>query len=410
MLNINFLALRLNSIKPSPTLAITALANSLKEQGKDIVGFGAGEPDFDTPVHIKEACKLALDNGFTKYTAVQGVLSLREAICKKFQTENNLSYTPNQIIVGTGGKQVLYNLFMSVLNKGDEVIFSAPYWVSYYDMTLLAEGVPKVIQTTYEDKFKISPSALENAITEKTKIFLMNSPSNPTGCIYTFEELQALAKVLEKHPHVLIVTDDIYEKLIFDNCKFYNLAMISNELAERTVVVNGLSKAYAMTGWRLGYAASKITSIIKAMETMQGQSTSNATSFAQKGAEAALLGPLDFLQNMNKAFTERRNYVVQKLNSYKGISTLVPEGAFYVFPSIKNFVEFPKFKDYQKSINEISASTAFSKLLLEKYLVAVVPGSAFGYENAFRISYATSMEQIKKGMERIEQCVTDIIS
>ena len=404
MLKNNFLSKRISSIKPSPTLEITALAGKLRSEGKDVVGFGAGEPDFDTPDHIKEAAKKALDEGFTKYTQVGGVPSFKRAICQKFLRDNQLDFNEDQVMAGTGGKQMLYNLFMSVINPRDEVIFSAPYWVSYYDMILLAEGVPKIIQTFIEDDYKIKPEQLKNMITPQTKIFLLNSPSNPTGAVYSKEELQEIARVLEAYPDILVVTDDIYEKLIYDGYEFYNLGMVSTSILDRCVIINGLSKAFCMTGWRLGYAACKQKEIIKSMEKIQGQSTSNPTSFSQKGGETALSENMDFIDDMKISFVERRDYVLNELSKCPGVEAIVPKGAFYVFPSIEKLTLFDKFKECQNSFQEKSSSKTFARILLEEYLVAVVPGIAFGHEDAFRLSYATSMEQIKKGMDRIREC------
>ena len=402
----SYVARRLDVIEPSPTLAITALANSLKAEGKDVVGFGAGEPDFDTPQFIKDAAIAALQAGQTKYTAVSGIPSLKKAIVDKFQRENALTFKPEQVIVSTGGKQVLYNLFMAIMNPGDEVIIPAPYWVSYKDIVTLAEGKAVLVQAPIEQNFKITPQQLEQAITPKTKVFLINSPSNPTGAAYTETELKALAAVLEKYPDILIVSDDIYEKLMYDGIPFFNLPMVSPALRSRSVIVNGMSKAYAMTGWRLGYAASEQTEIIKAMDTIQGQSTSNANSFAQKGGEAALNGDQSFIEEMKKAFVERRNYVVKQLSAIRGLKVPMPEGAFYVFPDISGLLEAPGFKRLMaEHPEEKDPGKLLSSVLLKEHLVAVVPGSAFGYENGFRISYATSMAQIEKGVSRIRACI-----
>ncbi|MDH5717540.1 MAG: pyridoxal phosphate-dependent aminotransferase [Spirochaetia bacterium] len=405
----NFISKRLQKIEPSPTLEITALANRLKSEGKDIIGFGAGEPDFDTPNHIKEAAKKALDEGFTKYAPVAGLNSLREAVCHKFKKDNGLLFSPNQIIIGTGGKQVLYNFFMAVLDAGDEVIIPAPYWVSYKDIVSLSEGKAKIINTSYEQKFKITPEQLEKSINEKTKVFIMNSPSNPTGCVYSKEELEKIAAVLEKYKNILIVTDDIYESLIYDNLSFFNLPMVSENLLERTVIINGLSKTYSMTGWRLGYGASQRVEIIKAMDTLQGQSTSNAVTFAQKGGEVALISSQDCVEEMKKAFVERRNYMVEELNKLKGIKTHKPEGAFYVFPNFSELIESRGFKRLlNENREEESKSKILTKILIEKYQTAIVPGVAFGYDNGFRMSYACSLENIKKGLERIHSFVDDM--
>lgn len=405
----SYIAKRLDVVEPSPTLAITALANALKAEGKDVVGFGAGEPDFDTPQFIKDAAIAALQSGFTKYTPVSGIASLKKAIIQKFEKENNLAFKPEQVIVGTGGKQVLYNLFMAIINPGDEVIIPAPYWVSYKDMVALAQGNAVLVQAPIEQNFKITAAQLKKAITSDTKAFLMNSPSNPTGVAYTKSELLEIAGVLEEHPNILVITDDIYEKLIYDDMPFFNLPMVSPALRERSVVVNGMSKAYSMTGWRLGYAASEQTSIIKAMDTIQGQSTSNANSFAQKGGEAALLGDQTCIDEMKNAFAARRNYVVKELSSLKGLRVVKPQGAFYVFPDFLNLLSAPGFKKLQAANpNEKDAGKLLASVLLKEYLVALVPGSAFGYDHGFRISYATSQEQIEKGIERIANFVSSL--
>ena len=396
------LSQRIQNIKPSLTMEVTALEGQLRQEGKDIVGFGAGEPDFDTPKHIRDACKEALDQGFTKYTPTQGLVSFREAIKYKFSQDNQIEYTIDQIITGTGGKQMIYNLLLSILNPGDEVIIPAPYWVSYYDIVLLAEGVPKVISTSFKDRFKLQPKELEEAINDKTKLFIINAPSNPTGVVYTKEEMLAICKILEKHENIIIMTDDIYEKLIYDHFTFYNLAMLSSQLLERTVIINGLSKAFSMTGWRLGYAASKMNSVIRAMVKLQGQSTSNPTSFSQKGGEAALKGDMSFLDGMKRAFIERRDYIYNAFKGCPGIKVLKPGGAFYIFPIIEDIVLCEGFQKLKKEhLNKKSNSELFATALLEKHLVAVVPGIAFGCEDSFRLSYAVSMEQIKKGVERI---------
>ena len=398
------LATRLNKIDASPTLAITALANQLKADGKDVIGFGAGEPDFDTPLHIKQAAIEGLNEGLTKYSPVAGYPWLREAIVDKLKRDNSLSYSINDIIVSNGGKQVLYNLLMSLLNEGDEVIIPAPYWVSYTDLVKISDGVPKFVHTTAQSQFKMTPEQLDGAITKRTKAIFMNSPSNPTGAMYTKEELQALAKVLEKHEQVVIITDDIYEKLNYDNLVFYNLAMLSEKLSNRIVVVNGLSKAYSMTGWRIGYAATSIPGLIKAMSKLQGQSTSGVNSFAQKGAMVALNSSQECIETMKVEFVKRRDFIVDALNDCKGLSVSTPGGAFYVFPDITDLVSFGGFQDLRKKHpDEKDAGKIVSSELLKKYLVAVVPGIAFGYEFGFRMSYATSMENIKNGMDRIKK-------
>ena len=400
------IANRMSKIEPSPTLAITALANQLKADGKDVVGFGAGEPDFDTPQHIKDGAVKALADGFTKYSPAAGYVSLREAIATKLERDNKLSYKPDEIIVGTGGKQVIYNLAMALLDPGDEVLIPTPYWVSYKDISILAEATPKFIETGVDSGFKITPEQLDAAITSKTKMLLFNSPSNPTGATYTPDEIAAIAKVLTKHEQVFIASDDIYEMLIYDGLKFANMAMSESSLLERTIVINGLSKAYSMTGWRLGYAACKNKDIIKAMGKLQGQSTSGPNSFAQKGAEIALLSSQDCVEEMKVEFVKRRDYIAEALNQCKGVSVSKPNGAFYVFPDMKELTNAPGFqKIAEANADEKSPSKVFAKELLEKELVALVPGIAFGYEYGFRMSYATSMEQIKKGMNRIQKFV-----
>ena len=397
------LSKRLDLIEPSPTLAITARAAELKLAGQDIVGFGAGEPDFDTPDHIKAAAIKALNEGFTKYTAVSGIIDLKNAIIEKLKKDNGLTYQSNQIIVGTGGKQVLYNLFMATLNAGDEVIVSAPYWVSYKDMVRLAGGEVKILTTRIEDGFKIQPAALEATLTTKTRLFIINSPSNPTGSTYSPEEMTAIARVLEKFPNLLVVTDDIYEKLIYEGT-FSNPAMVSEKLRERTVVVNGLSKAYSMTGWRLGYAAGP-RPIIDAMDMIQGQTTSNATSFSQKGGVAALIGDQACIETMKVAFKKRRDLIVEMLQTCQGLKIHKPEGAFYVFPDISELTGLTGFKKIQAENPGLDNGKVFCKVLLDQYLVAAVPGSAFGYENGFRLSYATSEALIEKGVKRIQDFI-----
>lgn len=398
----DLIARRLDSIQPSPTLAITALANQLKAEGKDVIGFGAGEPDFETPQHIKDAAVEALRDGYTRYTAVAGLPSLRQAIAEKFKSENGLEFSANEILVTTGGKQALYNAFLATVNPGDEVVIPAPYWVSYADMAALAEGKSVFVETTFENDYLMTPEQLSAAITPRTKVVLLNSPSNPTGSVYSRDQLIALGKVLEEHPNVLIFTDDIYETILYDNRKFSNIVMANPSLLERTVVFNGFSKAYAMTGWRLGYAASKRVEIIKAMATIQGQSTSNATTFVQKAAEAAFHTPAEVTKQMNDAFRERRDYIVSTLSNMSGIRVNNPGGAFYVFP---DFYELAQTEGFQKLMNKHSdekdAGKVLAKVLLEDYLVAIVPGVAFGYTYGFRVSYALSLENIKTGMERI---------
>lgn len=397
------LASRLDLIEPSPTLAISARANELKAQGKDIVGFGAGEPDFDTPAHIKAAAIEALNQGFTKYTAVSGIPELKKAVVDKFKRDNQLDFQPNQIIISTGGKQVLYNFFLSVLNDGDEVVCPAPYWVSYKDIVRLAGGEMKLIPTSIDAGFKMTPADIAKHVSQKTKVFVMNSPSNPTGAAYTPDEIRALAAELEKFPNLLIVTDDIYEKLTY-GVSFLNLATASEKLRPRTIVVNGLSKAYSMTGWRLGYAGGP-KEIIAAMDMIQGQSTSNVTSFAQKGAVAALAGDQQCVEDMRVVFEKRRDLAFSLFENLKGVKVFKPQGAFYIFPDIAGLKAAPGWKDLAARTGESDTGKIFSKGLLDEKLVAVVPGSAFGYEDGFRISYATSEAQIEKGLNRVREFV-----
>ena len=380
----------LKRIKPSPTIAVTQKARELRAAGKDVIGLGAGEPDFDTPDNVKRAAIKAIKDGDTKYTAVDGTPALKKAIINKFKRENNLTYAADQITVGTGGKQVLYNAFMATLNKGDEVIIPAPFWVSYPDMVLLAGGKPKIVKCSEADGFKLTPKSLKKAITKNTKWLILNSPSNPTGAGYTKKEINDLAKVLIKHKNVHILSDDIYEHISYDNFKFYTIAQVS-KLKDRTLTMNGVSKSYAMTGWRIGYAAGP-KDIIKAIGKIQSQSTSNPSSISQAAAVEALNGNQSFIKKRSKAFKERRNFVVKSLNAINGISCLTPNGAFYVFPSCKGLLN---------KKTGLKTDTDFVQKLLEKSNVAVVQGSVFGLEGYFRISYATSMQNLKKAMERI---------
>jgi aspartate aminotransferase len=381
----------LKRIKPSPTMAVTQKARELRAAGKDVIGLGAGEPDFDTPDNIKHAAIQAIKDGDTKYTAVDGTPALKKAIVQKFKRENNLSFSTDQITVGTGGKQVLYNTFMATLNKGDEVIIPAPYWVSYPDMVLLAGGKPKIVKCDEKDGFKLTPQKLKKVISKKSKWLILNSPSNPTGAGYTKQEIENLSKVLIKNKKIHILSDDIYEHIRYDNFDFFTIAQISN-LKDRTLTMNGVSKSYAMTGWRIGYAAGP-KDIIKAIGKIQSQSTSNPSSISQAAAIEALNGVQDFIQERSNAFKKRRDFVVQSLNSIEGISCLTPNGAFYVFPNCKKLLN---------KKTKLITDTDFVKKLLEKSNVAVVQGSAFGLDGYFRISYATSMENLKKAMERIK--------
>ena len=384
----------LKKIKPSPTIAVTQKARELKAAGKDVIGLGAGEPDFDTPDNIKQAAIKAINDGDTKYTAVDGTAALKDAIVKKFKRENNLDYTTDQITVGAGGKHVIYNAMMATLNEGDEVIVPAPYWVSYPDMVLLAGGTPIILECNEKQGFKINPAELEKSITPKTKWIILNSPSNPTGACYTESDIKEIADVLAKHPHVHILSDDIYEHVTYEGFKFFTIAQIDS-LKERVLTMNGVSKAYSMTGWRIGYAAGP-KEIIKAIAKIQSQSTTNPSSISQAAAVEALNGTQDFIKERAISFQERRNFVVKALNEIDGIECLNPDGAFYVFPSCKGLIGK---KD--TSGKELKTDTDFVQSLLENSGVAVVQGSAFGLEGFFRISYATSMENLKKALEKI---------
>ena len=384
----------LNKIKPSPTIAVTQKARELKAAGKDVIGLGAGEPDFDTPDNIKEAAIKAIRDGDTKYTAVDGTPALKKAIVDKFKRENNLDYDLDQITVGAGGKHVIYNAMMATLNEGDEVIVPAPYWVSYPDMVLLAGGTPIILECDEKQGFKLSASELDKAITPKTKWIILNSPSNPTGACYSESDIKELSKVLIKHPHVYILSDDIYEHVVYQGFKFFTVAQI-DELKDRVLTMNGVSKAYSMTGWRIGYAAGP-KEIIKAIAKIQSQSTTNPSSISQAAAVEALNGQQDFIKERTKSFQERRDFVVKALNQINGIECLNPDGAFYVFPSCKGLIGK---KD--PNGNVLNNDSDFVKSLLENSGVAVVQGSAFGLEGFFRISYATSMENLKKALEKI---------
>jgi aspartate aminotransferase len=392
-----FLSDTLARVKPSPTIAVSNLAAELKAQGKDVIGLGAGEPDFDTPDNIKKAAMAAMDAGKTKYTAVDGIAELKEAICAKFKRDNGLDYTPAQVTVGTGGKQVLYNALMATLNPGDEVVIPAPYWVSYPDMVLLAGGEPVIAEAQAQTAYKLTPEQLEAAITPKTKWFIFNSPSNPTGAGYTAEELKGLTDVLMRHPHVWVMSDDMYEHLVYDGFEFATPAQVEPGLHDRTLTVNGVSKAYAMTGWRIGYAAGP-TELIGAMRKIQSQSTSNPCSISQWAAVEALNGPQDYIAANNETFKRRRDLVVGMLNAIDGVSCPVPEGAFYVYPSIAGLIG----KTTPGGVT-IDSDETFAKALLEDKGVAVVFGGAFGLSPCFRISYATSDENLKAACTRIQE-------
>ncbi len=388
-------------IKESPTLAITAKAARYKSEGKDIIGLAAGEPDFDTPQHIKDAAKKAIDNGFTKYTPVAGIPSLKKAIIDKFKRDNSLDYAPNEVIVGVGGKQCIFNLCLAILNAGDEVIIPAPYWVSYADIALVSNAKPVIVECGIEQKFKMTALQLEKAITPKTKLLMLNSPSNPTGAVYSKEELETLAKILIKHPNILIGTDDMYEHVKLKDMPFYNILNVEPSLKDRCVVMNGVSKAYSMTGWRIGFAAGP-SYIIKAMEILQSQSTSNPTSISQIAAEAALSGDQACMQPMIKAFRERHDFVVKSFNEIPGLSCIEAEGAFYAFPDARKAIE----NLYNKKILKEKNDLALADYLLEEEGVAVVPGSAFGAEGYFRISFATSMKNLIEALTRIKRALS----
>ncbi|ETD89733.1 pyridoxal phosphate-dependent aminotransferase [Rhodobacter capsulatus] len=391
-----FLSDTLARVKPSPTIAVTNKARELAEAGRDVIGLGAGEPDFDTPAHIKAAAIAAIEAGRTKYTAVDGIPELKKAICAKFERENGLSYKPSQITVASGGKQVLYNALVATLNPGDEVIIPAPYWVSYPDMVLLAGGTPVFVEGRMEAGYKISAEALEAAITPKTKWVIFNSPSNPSGAAYTRDELKALTDVLLRHPHVWVMSDDMYEHLVFGGFTFTTPAQVEPGLYDRTLTCNGVSKAYAMTGWRIGYAGGPEV-LIKAMAKVQSQSTSNPCSISQYAAVAALNGPQDYISESRVAFERRRDLVVAALNTCPGISCPVPEGAFYVYPSIAGLIG----KTSAAGV-KITDDETFATALLEETGVAVVFGAAFGLSPAFRISYATSDAALVDACARIK--------
>ena len=387
------LASRVRRIKPSPTLAVTAKANQLKLEGVDIINLAAGEPDFDTPDHIKQAAIAAMQAGQTKYTPVGGTNSLKSAIIEKFKRDNNLSYSANEILVSNGGKQSFYNLCQAVIEQDDEVIIPAPYWVSYPDMVLLAHGIPTFIAADHTQGFKINAKQLANKITTKTKLFVLNSPSNPTGASYDENELHALAEVLLKHPQVLIATDDMYEHILFNNLSFSNILSVCPELKSRTLVLNGVSKAYSMTGWRIGYAAGP-EEIINAMKNIQSQSTSNPCSISQAAAEAALSSDQHCVQEMSAAFEERHNYVVDGLNKVNGITCTKSQGTFYCFANVDEAIA---------RIDDVNDDVEFATYLLEKCGIAVVPGTAFGLPGYMRISFATSKEKLTEALERLNK-------
>ena len=389
-------------ISESPTLAITAKAAKLKSEGKDIIGLAAGEPDFDTPDFIKKAAIEAINNGLTKYTAVTGMPSLKKAVVKKLSKENNLHYEINEVIVGTGGKQCIFNLCLAILDAGDEVIIPAPYWVSYTDIVELTGAKPIIIPCGIEQKFKVTPEQLVSSITDKTKLIFINSPSNPTGSVYSKLELKNIADVLLRYPEIFVATDDIYEKINLDDQPFNNILMVEPKLKMRCIVINGVSKAYSMTGWRIGYAAGP-KDIITAMGNLQSQSTSNPTSISQAAAEAALNSDQSCIKPMVATFKERHTFIVKAFNDIKGLDCIDAQGAFYCFPCAKNAIDALFKEGKLKSNNDV----AFCEYLLDTKGVAVVPGSAFGAEGYFRVSFATSMDNLKEAAKRIKQAIED---
>jgi len=386
------LSARVQAVRPSATLAVDARAKALKAAGKDVIGLGAGEPDFDTPDHIKEAAIAAIKGGFTKYTAVDGTPELKQAIITKFERENGFEYGPDQILVSCGGKQSFYNLAQAILDPGDEVVIPAPYWVSYPDMALLAGGAPVLVHAGADQEFKITPAQLKASMTEQTRLVVINSPSNPSGMAYTREELAALGEVLRDFPRAVIATDDMYEHILWGSDPFVNILHACPDLVPRTVVINGVSKAYSMTGWRIGYAGGP-EQIIKAMKKVQSQSTSNPTSISQVAAQAALEGPQECVGTMVAAFKERRDYVVERLNQMPGIECLPTHGTFYVFPNLKGMID---------KLETVSNDLELAEFLIERAGVALVPGSAFGLGGHVRISIATSRENLEQALDRIE--------
>lgn len=398
-----FLSTILDKIKPSPTLAVTNKAAKLKADGHNVISLGAGEPDFDTPDNIKQAAINAIHMGKTKYTAVDGTRELKMAICQKFARENNIKYTPEQITVGSGAKHVIFNAFMATINAGDEVIIPAPYWVSYPDMVILAGGVPVTIPCPSSDHFKLKARTLRPKMNSKTKWLIINSPNNPTGAVYSREELREILEVVKEYPNVYILTDDIYEHIIYDEVQFYTAAQVMPELADRIFTVNGVAKAYAMTGWRIGYGGGP-AQLIKAIQTIQSQSTSNPCSISQEAAIEALSGTQHFIKPNAKLFQDRRDFVVAELNRIDGLECATPPGAFYAFPSCEKLIgaRSPQGKIINNDLD-------FAEYLLEQNLVAVVPGSAFGMPNFFRISYATSLEELEIACNRIAQGCTALV-
>lgn len=399
-IEMSVLSNRAKSLKPSPTLAINAKAKSMQAQGIHVISFGAGEPDFDTPDNIKEAAKKAIDEGFTKYTPVGGIDDLKDAIIKKFQRDNQLTYKRSEIIVSCGGKHSFYNLAQAIFDQGDEVIIPAPYWVSYPPMVALAGGSPVIVETTEQNEFKITPDQFKKAVTSKTKALILNSPSNPTGSAYTKKELEKIAEVAISK-NIFVISDEIYEKIVYDGFKFVSIASLSEEIKKRTIIVHGVAKTYAMTGWRIGYTAGS-EEIISAMNNIQSQSTSNPTSIAQKASVEALIGPQNEVDKMVSAFAQRRNYIVERLNKIPGVSCYKPMGAFYVFPNFSSYYG----KSYEGK--KIENSTALADYFLDAAKVAVVPGVEFGADPFVRLSYATSMEDIREGVNRIEEALRSL--
>ena len=388
---------RIQRVKPSPTLAVTALANQLRAEGRDVIGLAAGEPDFDTPDHIKQAAIDAINKGYTKYTAVDGTAGLKQAIINKFKRENGFDFAADQVLVSVGGKQAFYNLCQTLLNEGDEVIIPAPYWVSYPDIVKLADATPVIVEGDISQSFKVTPEQLQQAITEKTKLVIINSPSNPSGKAYTRAELKALGDVLVKHPGIVVMTDDIYEHIVWTDEGFVNILNACPELVDQTVVINGVSKAYSMTGWRIGYSGGPVD-IIKGMKKIQSQSTSNPTSIAQYAAQAALEGDQSFLKDMCNVFKQRHDFVYQALNAMDGVECPPSDGTFYSFPSFHAVIE---------RMEGIDDDIQLAQLLLEKADVALVPGSAFGLSGHLRLSYATDMDSLKKALSRIQETLTN---
>lgn len=386
---------RIQRVKPSPTLAVTALANQLRAEGRDVIGLAAGEPDFDTPDYIKQAAIEAINKGYTKYTAVDGTASLKQAIINKFKRENDFDFTAEQILVSVGGKQAFYNLCQTLLNEGDEVIIPAPYWVSYPDIVKLADATPVIVEGDISQSFKITADQLQQAITDKTKLVIINSPSNPSGKAYSREELKALGAVLVKHPNIIVMTDDIYEHIVWTDEGFVNILNACPELAEQTVVINGVSKAYSMTGWRIGYSGGP-ADLIKGMKKIQSQSTSNPTSIAQYAAEAALDGNQSFLKDMCDVFKQRHDYVYETLKAIDGVKVLPSDGTFYSFPCFQAVID---------RLDGIEDDVQLAQMLLEKADVALMPGSAFGLSGYLRLSFATDMNSLEKALSRIKQII-----